>query len=206
MKTISHWYDGWFYHYFISPFQMRIYKPIIQTIPKGSTVLDVATGTGDMLRIAGRRFRNAVGIDLSKSNINMAKSLLNKNIPIKFTLMDALDLKTSFNAKFDFSVLSFALHEMHHNIRTEVLKQMISVSNNIILADYKVPIKNNLAGSFISIVEYLAGKEHYKGFKSFNEYGGLDYYLNEVGVEKYETITEQYSGNTIIIKINLEDK
>lgn len=205
MKTISHWYDGWLYHYFVTPFQMRIYKPIIQSIPKGSTVLDVATGTGDMLRIAGRRFRNAVGIDLSPKNITRAKGLIKRNLPIKFTLLDALDLESSFNAKFDYSILSFALHEMPHEIRTDVLEQMKKVSKNIILADYKIPMKNNLSAKLIHLVEYSAGKKHYEGFKSFIQYGGLDYYLNKIGISEYETIAEKYSGNSVIIKIKLED-
>lgn len=80
-----------------------------------STVLDVATGTGQQALAFARRGYDVTGVDLTESMLGIARKH-NKNGLVKFEAADATHLR--FKPKsFDLTCVSFALHDMPLVIR-----------------------------------------------------------------------------------------
>jgi ubiquinone/menaquinone biosynthesis C-methylase UbiE len=129
-----------------------------------------------------------VGIDLSESMINHAKSTCKKrNIPnAEFFVCDATNLSIFETGSFDVAIMSLALHQFDPGLHSLVLNEMKRIAKRIIIVDYSVPLPKNYAGIGSRIAEFFAGKEHNSNFKKFYQLGGLNKILpgNELKIEK----------------------
>ncbi len=171
----NHWYDGWFYDKLIAPNQDNLFRIIKEIIKEGSDVLDVGCGTGRLLFQLADKCNGVTGIDLSLKNIYKAKENLVKN-PVKNIQIihgNALELQNKINKKFDYSILTYVIHEMHFKERIEVINQLKKISNKIIIGDYLVPHPKSFYGKLNWAVEFAAGRDHFNNFKNFLENGGL---------------------------------
>lgn len=170
----SYWYDGWFYDFFIAPNQDRLFSQIIKIIEPNSSVIDVGCGTGRFSFTIADRVSKVVGIDLSKRNIEKAKSNLAEkpNEKISF-LHSTLEDIISKNFHFDYAVMTYVIHEVNENERVELLKQLSQVANKIIIGDYLVPKPTGFWYVLNEIVEFVAGKDHYTNYKNFVHNGGI---------------------------------
>ncbi|MFA5403581.1 MAG: methyltransferase domain-containing protein [Ignavibacteria bacterium] len=86
IEKLEHWYDGWFYDYFIASNQDKAFDKVKKIITDGSTVLDAGCGTGRLCFQLNDKCGKIDGIDASKKNINIANKNYDNNLysKIKF--------------------------------------------------------------------------------------------------------------------------
>ena len=145
----------------------------------GSTILDVATGTGKQAFAFAKRGYDVIGIDLTESMLRIARKN-NENGLVKFEVGDATHLRFEENS-FDVSCVSFALHDMPLTIRERVLKEMVRVTKSngtLVIVDYALP--ENKVGRFLiyRLVSFYEG-EYYRKFIASD----LEVLLGETGIE-----------------------
>ena len=168
--------SGTFYGTIIDPVLAPMRKRITAEISGSETVIDIACGTGaqvfELCKIASK----TVGIDLSESMINHAKSTCKKrNIPnAEFFVCDAAKLFRFETKSFDTALMSLALHQFDSSLHSPVLNEMKRIARRIIIVDYSVPLPKNFTGVGSRIAEFLAGKEHNFNFKQYCKLGGLN--------------------------------
>lgn len=202
MKDKFHWYDGWFYDRFIAPNQDETFRIMQTMMEKNSTVIDVGCGTGRFAFQAGEKFNSVVGLDLSSRNIKLANQLLSRTTQpnVSFIHGNAEELKNHLDKKFDYSTISYVIHEMPEEIRLKILSNLKEISNEIIIGDYFAPQPFNRRGVSNKIAEVLAGKDHFNNFKTFVKNGGMPGLVEEAGM----TILQQKQGvhgTSLIVKI-----
>ena len=136
----SKWFRRWapFYDLIALPLP-RIRKKVadMADAKEGSKVLDVCTGTGSQSFAFGKRCCDVIGIDLSEDMLKIAKRR-NRHENVRFEVADATKMPFE-DDYFDVSCISFALHDMPHEFRHEVLDEMRRVSKMIVVADYNIP-------------------------------------------------------------------
>ncbi len=191
-KTFSnknHWYDGAFYDKIVAPNQTKLFNQIRQLIAEQSTVLDVGCGTGYLPFMLADKCKSITGIDLSKRNIDKAnENLLNSNLKsIQFihTPLELLDLKGSI--RFDYATITYVVHEIDEKDRMSLLESMFRVADKVIIGDYLTPQPRSYSGIITEIVEFVAGKSHYRNFKNFQRNGGLNGLIKK---GNFELVTE----------------
>ncbi|MFO7615889.1 MAG: class I SAM-dependent methyltransferase [Bacteroidales bacterium] len=142
----------------------------------------------------------ATGIDLDVRKIRAAMkeadSLGLKNV--QFLPADATNLKSLFTERFDYAILSLAVHQFPENLRMLVLKQALQISRKLILADYTVPRPKNPAGYLALAMEMIAGGEHYAAYKTYLKAGGLPGILNDLDLAADKTIIISSGVFTVI--------
>jgi SAM-dependent methyltransferase len=172
----SQWYDGLIFEKVIMPIQQKVYNLYAAMIPSGGRVLDIATGTGGFAFTIAEKASYVAGIDLSEKNIIRAqrrKNLLGAD-NVDFFHGDARRTSEILGGRFDYAVLSMALHEMPPEIRQTVVEEACGLADKIIFVDYSSPLPKNIFGLFNYAVEYFAGREHYRSFRHFVANGGLE--------------------------------
>ena len=108
--------------------------------PRGASVLDVATGTGQQAFAFARAGHDVVGVDISEAMISVARKK-NQLPNLKFEFGDATRLRFD-NGSFDVTTISFALHDMPRTIQQRVLGEMVRVTKDqgsLVLVDYGLP-------------------------------------------------------------------
>jgi SAM-dependent methyltransferase len=183
----SHFYEGFIYHLLVDPALRRVRQFVRSRISRGSSVIDIGCGTGELLFSLADWCSYLVGVETSSrmwsfaSRKARARSLKN----LRFVLGDGARLASMSNASFDYATACMVLHEMNADQRVPVLQEMHRVATTLILVDYKLPQPNNLVSTFCRFIELMAGSSHYRNFKSFQEKGGLDVLLTgaELNVE-----------------------
>lgn len=175
IKDKKHWYDGIFYDKLIAPNLNNMFKVISSIIEDGSKVIDIGCGTGWFCFNISKKCKEVTGVDLSSKNIKVAKSkLANKNLSnISFVHSDANTISLTLKKKFDYAVITYMLHEIEPNERNTVLNNAKQLAEKIIVGDYLTPQPKNFMGLINLAVEFFAGRNHYKNYKSFQKEGGL---------------------------------
>ena len=180
--------SGTFYALFIDPIIKSMRKHVVNEIDPNSSVIDIACGTGAQVFEMAKIANQAVGIDLSESMIKYAtnRSINQKLNNVGFINADATNLFMFADNKFDIATMSLALHQFSPEIYTPVLGELRRVAQKIIIVDYSVPLPKNPAGYASRIIEFLAGKTHYKNFRNYYNLGGLNEILisNQLTIEK----------------------
>jgi SAM-dependent methyltransferase len=185
----NHFYDGWIYRKFIDPSLGGIRRRIAKIIPAGSRVLDVGCGTGDQLLYVAGQIRSGVCIELSetmvKTGIQQAKQRGIDNC--EFQLADATDLAHLKDQSFDFAMTSMVIHEMPREKRLPLIKEMKRLGKQLILVDWIYPQPSfwKLLGTHL--IEFMAGWEHYSGFRSFMRHGGTPALIAALDLEILDT-------------------
>ncbi len=170
----NHWYDGLFYDYLIAPNQDTSFSHIKNIIEPNSSLIDVGCGTGRLAFQIADKCSKVDCIDLSIKNIEVARKKLVKNNSdkIRFFHADASHF-LSKNIRYDYAVLSYVIHEMDESLRVDILKTISQYADKIILVDYFVPQPKNLWWLLNEVVEFAAGRDHYRNFKTYTKNDGL---------------------------------
>ncbi len=161
---------------------------------KGSTILDVATGTGQQAFAFAKRGYDVIGVDLTESMLEIARKN-NKAGFVKFEIADATHLRFEENS-FDVSCISFALHDMPPNIREKVLREMVRVTTPrgvIVIVEYDLP-RNKISRALIYLLVSLYEGEYYKQFIVSD----LDSLLRKTGVEVMERVSVLFGAGRIL--------
>lgn len=175
---------GFFYGNFIDPILAGMRKQVMTQVSVEETVIDIACGTGAQTMLLSTKAKQVVGVDLTESMIKYAQKQCKKYKVNKarFMVGDATKLEMFTDNEFDVAVMSLALHQFPPEFYAPILCEMKRVANRIIIADYAVPLPNNLAGMVSKIIEFLAGREHNRCFKAYCKAGGLETILSENGI------------------------
>jgi demethylmenaquinone methyltransferase/2-methoxy-6-polyprenyl-1,4-benzoquinol methylase len=160
----------------------------------GSSVLDVATGTGAQAFAFAKQGYHVTGVDLSEAMIAVARRK-NRYTNLKFEVGDATNLPFD-DSSFDIACISFALHLMPLPIREQALSEMIRVvksGGSILIADLALPEKG-LSRFLVSHLFQLYDDRHYQEFLKV----GLEGLLRPMGVEIVQQLSLLFGGVRII--------
>ena len=200
----THWYDGLFYDTIIAPSQDQLFGQIKNLIEPQSKVIDVGCGTGRLAFALSGHCKSVFGIDLSKKNIERANLTLLKrpNERLSFHHRNLGEIPTGKHTYFDYAVMTYVIHEVNEEERIGLLKQMAQVSNKIILGDYIVPLPKGYHGFISKTIEFLAGREHFRNYKTYMAKGGIQYLADAAGLKIISEIKNQPSVGHIAILVN----
>jgi len=153
---------------------------------KEKSILDLCCGTGNQLKLLSRNgFKDLHCLDISNTMLEIARK---NDSRIKIYNEDAT--KTNFeNESFDIVIISFALHEKDRSTQESFINEahrLIKKDGFILVVDYNFDNKTpKLAKIGISIIERIAGKEHYNNFKRYIQNNGL---LSLINKDKFKLI------------------
>jgi len=189
IKAQNHFYDGWIYRIFVDPSLGGIRRRIAKIVPDGSRVIDVGCGTGDQLLFIADKISKGVCIELSETMVKTGKQQASsKGISnCDFQLADATDLSHLDDQSFDFAMCSMVIHEMPLDKRLPVLNEMKRLGKQIILVDWIHPHASIWKKLGTNSIEFMAGWEHYSGYRSFIKHGGMPELIAEAGLDIVET-------------------
>lgn len=185
----NHIYDGWTYRRFIDPALAGIRKRVADIVSEGSRVLDVGCGTGDQLLFMAGKIDSAVCVELSETMVRTGMAQAGKRgiSNCEFQLADATNLSHLEDKSFDYAMSSMVIHEMPLEKRIPVLKEMKRLGKQIILVDWIFPQLSKPKKISTHFIEFMAGREHYSGFRSFMKNGGMQALLEQVGLDVIDT-------------------
>lgn len=191
VKAENHFYDGLFYRRFIDPALANIRKRVADLVPKGSRVIDIGCGTGDQILFLADRIEAGVCVELSERMHGVAKDRAREAgmSNCEFLLADAADLSGFEDSNFDVAMSSMVIHEMPEEKRIPVLAEMKRLGKKIILVDWVCPQDQRLKAIGTHIIEFMAGWQHYSGYRSFMRNGGIPVLLSQLDLKVIETQT-----------------
>ena len=169
---------------FIRPIRNKVIALVKQYQHK--SILDVCCGTGDQLKLLKQHGFDGEGIDLSDAMLSVAgKGEHEANCMHQ----DATQMHYE-NAKFDLVMTAFSLHEKSHSSARKIAEEMVRVTDeggDILIVDYELSEKTSaLSKMLIYFIEWVAGGEHYRNFKSYIEKGGLPELLSGITLTEVE--------------------
>jgi SAM-dependent methyltransferase len=197
----NHWYDGWFYDKIIAPNQDKLFGQVKNMIEPNSKVIDVGCGTGRLEFALSDKCKSALGIDLSKRNIDRANLslLLHPDVKISFKHNNLREIISDGNVHFDYAILTYVIHEVNEEERLDILIEISSVADKIIIGDYLVPRPKGFGGFLSELIEFIAGKEHYRNYKSYVANGGIYYLADKAGLKVIDEKTNHPFSNHIVV-------
>ncbi len=196
----DHWYDGWFYDRIIAPNQDTMFGEIKKLINPNTSVVDVGCGTGRFSFSVSDKVKQVVAVDLSKKNIDTANKTLSKNPNSKISFHHT-NLKNLIaqNLHFDYAVMTFVIHEVNPELRIKLLNELALIADKIIIGDYLVPVNKGFWSVLNEVVEYFAGREHYKNFKHFVANDGLYGLSQKSGLKIVTEIKNKPSTSQLLV-------
>jgi ubiquinone/menaquinone biosynthesis C-methylase UbiE len=185
-----------FYNKLIDPLLASSRKRIVKNIEAGQKVIDIASGTGELVKDLKIKTSHITGIDLEDSMINYARRRTNGsgNDKIRFEIADARNLKKFNNESYDVAIMSMALHQFNPSDWSVILNEIFSITEKLIILDYNYPLPRGYKKQIVHTIERLAGKEHSRNFRAFNSIGGVIPIIEQNG---YNCIYSEISGSEI---------
>lgn len=153
---------------------------IIQKIEAGSDVIDIGCGTGALAFDLSEKCHSITGVELSAKMHTYAKrknelrKQKNGKQNIHFVYGNGANLADIPNQKYNYTVISMAIHEMSPALRLEVLREAKRVGEKVIIGDYTAPQPLTMTGIIVRLGEFFAGIEHFMGFRNFQKNNGID--------------------------------
>ncbi len=171
----EHWYDGWFYDTWIAPNQDGLFAQIKTLLPPDSSVLDVGCGTGRLAFALADKCPTVLGIDLSKRNVKRAQLRLSRtpHEGVSFGHIGVREILSEGKKHFDYAVLTYVIHEVAAEDRAMLLDDVVRVADRVVIADYLVPVPGGFRSLLDKVVERVAGRDHYRNFRSYVARGGM---------------------------------
>ena len=153
----------------------NIRQDIIRLIPNhDARILDLCCGTGDQLKkLSDAGFNNLTGMDLSTDMLKVAR----KGNKIANLLECDVQHTGLPGASFDIIIISLAVPEKPAQIQNKMLaeaKRLLAPEGQLILVDFSLDDQAKMISKIAAgMIERLAGKEHYRNFKSYVNKGGM---------------------------------
>jgi demethylmenaquinone methyltransferase/2-methoxy-6-polyprenyl-1,4-benzoquinol methylase len=181
-------YSAKFYDPLLFPFIRPIRNKVIAVVKKYHyrSILDVCCGTGDQLKLLKAHGFDGEGIDLSDAMLSVAGKGEHQ---AKCNHQDATNMHYK-DAKFDLVMTAFSLHEKSHTSARKIVEEMVRVTSeggDILIVDYELSEKTSaLSKMLIYFIEWLAGGDHYRNFRSYIKKGGLPELLSGITLTEVE--------------------
>jgi ubiquinone/menaquinone biosynthesis C-methylase UbiE len=165
---------------------MRKYLPDFAGMKPGDSVLDVCCGSGAQVYEYTRKGMIATGLDGNQGMLALAEKYYYDDgvSSATFKLADAAHLPFA-DGRFDFTSISLALHEKDAALVDMILSEMKRVTRKdgfLVFADFNTPLPRTIVGYSIRIIEFFAGKQHYRCFRDYLIAGGLHAILERGGL------------------------
>jgi SAM-dependent methyltransferase len=170
-----------------------IRNELIGQVNAGSSLLDIGSGTGDLLFRCASKLSRGLGVDLNKEMIRYAEEKRRKEgvENIKFICGDIRSLEEE---KYDIATSTLCLHEVGQEVACEILELMVNNSKKVLVADY-TSAKGFFGKVGIEIDEMFSG--HYGNYRKYKKSGEIPFYANRVGVDIRDTIQTEIDGISI---------
>lgn len=157
-------------------------KKVADLIPSGSSVIDIACGTGEFcFELAAQKNCYVLGIDLSPRMIKFARKR-NRYDTVRFESCDATDLADFGISEFDFATILLLLHEVTRPVQVAAVKEALRVAKKTIIVESLAPLPKNVHGMSLHIVEAIGGLRHYRSFTDFLKTGGISGILGDSSI------------------------
>ncbi|MBC8402331.1 MAG: class I SAM-dependent methyltransferase [Candidatus Marinimicrobia bacterium] len=159
-------------HMAIRPIRQAVLQELADN--QQDAIVDLCCGTGNQMKLLTHNgFTDLHCVDLSPEMLAIAKQ---GDYPINIYERDAT--ATGFdNGRFDADIISFALHEKERSIRARLLTEahrILKPVSRLLIVDYVFDDRTKLSARYaISLVEWIAGDDHYLNFKDYITNGGL---------------------------------
>jgi demethylmenaquinone methyltransferase/2-methoxy-6-polyprenyl-1,4-benzoquinol methylase len=194
-------YSAKIYDPLLSPFMKPIRRRVSALVKKYkyASILDVCCGTGDQLKLLKRDGFDGLGVDLSDAMLEVSKA---GEYPADCMKQDAAEMAFD-EGSFDLVMTSFALHEKEHSTARKIVEEMVRVTKEggeILIVDYELSEKTSLFSKWmIYFIEWLAGGEHYRNFRSYIEKGGLPALLSGTGISEKKRYYFGQNGIVLVL-------
>ena len=145
-------------------------------VGEGDTVLDVGCGTGVHLESYAEAGAACHGVDLSPAMLAVARDRLSDSVQL--SVGSATELPHDDNT-FDVVLASLLIHELTEADRRHTLASMFRVvkpEGVVVVIDYRsgpLRFKGRLWRTLTSVIERIAGREHFREWSTFLRNGGL---------------------------------
>lgn len=193
---------GLIYDIFIEPLLKSVKEWIARFIIQHDLfpALDICCGTGKQSYLIAKDRQDIFGLDLDFKMIQHASS---KYPQIPFFCADAAHIPFQ-NKSMKAVVISYALHEKPLDLRIKILeeaKRLLSPEGKIIFVDFEKSWnrKSRLASLFISSIERMAGKEHYRNSRQFLKAGGLQALVKTNRLRPTERHAMELASSSIVV-------
>lgn len=172
-RRIAKWYDR-----VLEPMNTPLRAIAMKMLPSttGIAVLDVGCGTGSFLTDFADAGCRAFGLDASPAMLEQAGRRLVSRADL--CLGDATRLPYD-RGSFDLIVAAMVLHELDEAIRIAVLDEMtrtLKPDGRVLVIDFNsggLRARGLLTRSLSLVAEVVAGRTHFRNFRSFMAIGGL---------------------------------
>ena len=145
---------------------------VADLVPEGSTVLDIACGTGLLCAALSKKNCRVTGLDLSLRMLRYAEKH-SRCDDVRFVHGDATDLSEFAGRSFDYATLLFLIHEVPRESQLRVLAEAARVADTVVIVDAISPLPKNRGARGIRFVEATFGRDHHQYFKAFLAGGGI---------------------------------
>ena len=204
MTTDSYSIGSRAYDFLIEPFLARVKLFTVKILLKKFTkshdvrILEVACGTGTLSHLLAKKGFNVLALDNSYS---MIRQTYNKRHDSSIGRVTAIhgDASTMpfYSASFDAVIMQLGLHEMENKIRMNSGREIIRVAKKdavFVLFDFAPTNKWSYSKFILTIIEFIAGTDHYRNGRRFIKNGGILSFLENLNLEVVKT-HRFFSGN-----------
>ena len=187
------------YDRLVEPMQAGVRRVAVDVVPPeaGWRVLDVGCGTGTGFAAYRAAGCEVVGVDLSESMLDVAKSRLGEDAELHLTDGDVLPFD---DRSFDLVTTSMVLHEVPGEDRAGFLSEMSRVANGpVLIVDFHFGSLRGWRGPLFraisTVIERFSG--HWSGFRSYRDSAGLAGSLTgtDLEIEREKIVA---GGNVVI--------
>jgi ubiquinone/menaquinone biosynthesis C-methylase UbiE len=163
-------------------------------------LIDICCGPGSQLGHLAPLSRPTFGLDI---NFKLMRYASARRPGVPFICADASRLPLRPGA-FKGALLSFALHEKEPETRLSILDAAASVlapGGRLVLLDFENPWdrKSRIAHLYISVIERLAGAQHFRRNRNFLRRGGLRALLVESGLSEVRRLDVAAGSCAIVV-------
>ena len=127
-------------------------------IRAGDTILDVATGTGDLALLAARRGGNVIGIDLSRQMLSLAVSKFRKKgLGMHYAAVQGDALSMPFrNGSFNSAMVAFGIRNMENlEAFLDEMRRVLNVRGRFSVIEFSVPEQFLFKKIYITYLKHL---------------------------------------------------
>ena len=109
------------------------------------------------------------------------------------------DTKYGREKPFNYAILTFVIHKVNKAERIKLLNDAYLVANQIIIGDYLFPGPIGFSGFISKTIEYLAGKEHYRNYRTYLADGGIHHLAKESGLRIITEVKSRRSVDQLVV-------
>ena len=181
------------YDFLIDPFLSRIKLLTVSILLKRFNkshdvrILEVACGTGTLSHLLAKKGFNVLALDKSYSMIRQAYNKIHdSNIGRVTAIHGDASTMPFYSASFDAVIMQLGLHEMENNIRMASGREIIRVAKKnavFIIFDFAPTNKLSFSKFILTIIEFIAGIDHFRNGRKFIKDGGLLSFLENLNLE-----------------------